>query len=236
MRVGIPIWGEKISPVLDTATRILVLDVENYTESSRFEIYLDEQDLTRKCYRIRGLSIDIMICGAISRPFSSLLKAAGISIIPGISGQTEDVLEAYLQGDLPRSSKFFMPGTSSKNPLDLAAQFFQGNIAYEIMDIALSDKNIDGLILDIPSFYLIPVFKSLSNRDLRSNMIEGLNLGHKHNKPLIPIIQRLNLPKEREEIQQKLVAKKIPVFGDPLEFIPLLSKISNYKTRALKKK
>ena len=110
MRVGIPIWGDKISPVLDTATRILVLEVENYRESSRFEIYLDEQDLSRKCYRIRGLSIDIMICGAISRPFSSLLKAAGINIIPGISGQTEDVLEAYLQGNLSQSSQFFMPG------------------------------------------------------------------------------------------------------------------------------
>ena len=110
MRIGIPIWGDKISPVLDTASRILILDVENSNESSRFEIYLDERDLSRKCYRIQGLNIHIMICGAISNPFSSLLKAAGIKIIPGISGQTEDVLEAFLQGNLPQSSQFFMPG------------------------------------------------------------------------------------------------------------------------------
>ena len=93
MRVGIPKWGDKISPVLDTTSRILVLEVENYSEASRFEIYLDEQDLLRKCYRIRDLGIEIMICGAVSHPFLNLLTASGINMIPGISGQTEDVLE-----------------------------------------------------------------------------------------------------------------------------------------------
>ena len=38
------------------------------------------------------------------------------------------------------ASKFFMPGTSSNNPLDLAAQFFFSNVVYEIIDLALSDK------------------------------------------------------------------------------------------------
>ncbi|MFX1591357.1 MAG: hypothetical protein ACFFCL_01570, partial [Promethearchaeota archaeon] len=129
------------------------------------------------------------------------------------------------------NSKFFMPGTSPKNPLDLAAQFFFGNAVYEIIDIALSDKKIDGLILDMPSFYLTPIFKSRNNHNFKSNMIESLSLGHKHNKPLIPIIQRLNKPKERETISKSLIDKKVPVFGDPLEVIPLLPKISNYKKR-----
>jgi len=127
--------------------------------------------------------------------------------------------------------KLLLPGTSSKNPLDLAAQFFFENAVYETIDLALTDKKIDGLILDLPSFYLTTVFKSMDNQSFESNMIESLCLGHKHNKPLIPIIQRLNRPEERDRISKKLIERSVPVFGDPLEVIPILSKISNYKKR-----
>jgi acetyltransferase len=129
------------------------------------------------------------------------------------------------------NSKLKLPGTSSKNPLDLAAQFFLENAVYEIIDITLADKTIDGLILDVPSFYLKTVFKSMDNQSFESSIIESLRLGHKHNKPLIPIIQRLNHPERRERISKNLIDMKVPVFGDPLEVIPLLPKISNYKKR-----
>ena len=67
-------------------------------------------------------------------------------------------------------------------------------------------------------------------------MLEVLTLGHKHNKPLIANIIRANYPEEKERVYKKLRDKKIPVFGDPLEFIPLLPKISRYtKNRKSKK-
>ena len=147
-----------------------------------------------------------------------LLEKAGMKI-PPFSPEIQDKLK----------SKFFLPGTSSNNPLDLAAQFFFVMSVYEIIDIVLSDEKIDGLILDMPSFYLTPVLTTRDNQEFEASMIESLLLGHKHNKPLIPIIQRLNNPEKREKIAKKLIEKKVPVFGDPLEFIPLLSKISNYK-------
>lgn len=149
-----------------------------------------------------------------------LLEKAGMKV-PPFSPSIQNKLKP----------KLFLPGTSAKNPLDLAAQFFFGNAAYEIIDLTLSDRNIDGIVLDMPSFYLNTVFRSNDNQSFRSNVIESLYLGHKHNKPLIPIIQRSNQPEERERISKKLIDKKVPVFGDPLEFIPLLLKISNYKKK-----
>lgn len=129
------------------------------------------------------------------------------------------------------NSKLLLPGTSSKNPLDLAAQFFLENAVYEIIDLALSDKNIDGLILDLPSFYLKAVFKSTDNDTFESNIVTSLELGHKHNKPLIPIIQRSGRIDERERISRELIERKVPVFGEPLEFINLIPKISKYKRK-----
>jgi hypothetical protein len=62
-------------------------------------------------------------------------------------------------------------------------------------------------------------------------MIEALSLGHKHRKPLFAIIQRVNCPEDRARVFQKLNERKVPVFGDPLEFIPLLPKISKFANK-----
>jgi len=109
MRIAIPIWEDKISPVLDTASRLLIVEIEDRDVASRFEIYLDERDLSRRCFRIQGMEVDILICGAISHHFARMLTGSGIDVIPEISGQAEEVLKAYLQGNL-FNSRFLMPG------------------------------------------------------------------------------------------------------------------------------
>lgn len=112
MRIAISIWEDKISPVLDTASKLLIVENETETESSRFEANLIEKNMSRRCSFIRGLDLDVLICGAISRQLAEMLKASGIKIISGISGPAEDVLAAYLQGALIRSG-FFMPGVKN---------------------------------------------------------------------------------------------------------------------------
>ena len=109
MKIAIPVWDNRISPVFDTASRLLIVEVEDQKEASRFETALDDQELSRRCLRIQGMEIDMLICGAISRPFLRMLATLGIDVVPGISGHPEEVLEAYLQGTLFHS-RFLMPG------------------------------------------------------------------------------------------------------------------------------
>ena len=110
MKLAIPIWEGKVSPVFDTASRLLVLQIDDRQEVSRFETYLDEQDITRRCLRLRGLEIEVLICGAVSRHLCMmLLSTAGIEVIPWVSGPVQEVLNAYLKGELFHS-RFLMPG------------------------------------------------------------------------------------------------------------------------------
>ena len=112
MKIAIPIWENKVSPVLDTASRLMVVEFNKKCPTSRFEIYLDERDLSRRCLRIKDLCVDTLICGAVTRHFSEMLKASGIKLlIQGISGQPEEVLNAYLDGTLAHS-KYLMPGSN----------------------------------------------------------------------------------------------------------------------------
>jgi len=128
-------------------------------------------------------------------------------------------------------SKFFKLGTSSKNPLDVSAQIYYSKIMCEVIDLALSDNKIDGLIMDLPTWYFSLDFQLKKDYTFEPNMIEALSLGHKHRKPLFAIIQRVNCPEDRARVFQKLNERKVPVFGDPLEFIPLLPKISKFANK-----
>ncbi len=123
------------------------------------------------------------------------------------------------------SAKFFAVGTSSKNPLDVSTQLFNSKIMSEVIDLALADKNIDGLIMDLPPYYFNPDFQLKKNLAFEDEMVTAFSLGHKHKKPLILIIQHLNFPEERGRVVKKLVEKNVPVFGEPLNFITLLPKI-----------
>jgi predicted Fe-Mo cluster-binding NifX family protein len=112
MKIAVSVWEGRVSPVFDTASRLLVLDVEQSGEASRFEVFLDEQTCSRKCSRIQVLGVDILICGAISRYFQGILTGSGIHVIPWVCGAVSEVVNAYLDGSLSQS-RYLMPGCQS---------------------------------------------------------------------------------------------------------------------------
>ena len=169
----------------------------------------------------------------------ALKNVAVFSISGGYGVILADLLEKYGMKVPPFSheiqeqllSQFFIKGTSSKNPLDVSAQVYASETMYKIMDIVLTDNKMDALILDLPSWYFNQGFHLRKNPEFEKLMIDAFSLGIKHNKILIPIIQRTICPEDRARVYKELTDKKVPVFGDPLEFIPLLSKISKYTRR-----
>jgi predicted Fe-Mo cluster-binding NifX family protein len=109
MKIALPVWEGKISPVFDTASKLLVLQLEEKEEKYRFEAHLHENDLGKRCSRLKNLDVDLLICGGISRQFYRMLTGSGIRVICWICGVAEDVLGAYQDGTL-HHSKFRMPG------------------------------------------------------------------------------------------------------------------------------
>jgi predicted Fe-Mo cluster-binding NifX family protein len=109
MRIAIPTWNGRISPVFDTASRVLVAEVDESKECSRFETDISEQFLPSKTIRLAELGVNTLICGAISGQCAYMVKSKGIELIPWISGQVEEVLQAFLRGTL-FDTQFLMPG------------------------------------------------------------------------------------------------------------------------------
>jgi predicted Fe-Mo cluster-binding NifX family protein len=109
MKIAIPLWGDKISPVFDTAMKLLVVEFKNSREVSRLVYHIGEEDLSWRCHRIKDLNPDVVICGAISQLFLTMLNSTGIDVIQHIAGKIEDIIEAYLNDDIS-NTRFLMPG------------------------------------------------------------------------------------------------------------------------------
>lgn len=109
MRVALPTWDGRVSPVFDVAKRLLVVDVERDTEIDRSEVDLEGTRLAARASRVTALGVHVLICGAISWPLEAMLTSAGMRVIPQTCGPVEDVLRAFFAGQVA-SEAFLMPG------------------------------------------------------------------------------------------------------------------------------
>ncbi|MGC9329716.1 MAG: NifB/NifX family molybdenum-iron cluster-binding protein, partial [Candidatus Hinthialibacter sp.] len=75
----------------------------------RVEYNLDEFLLFQRANYLQKLKIEILICGAISRPLEELIHAKNIKVISYLCGDVEEVLQAFLKNQLPQD-QFLMPG------------------------------------------------------------------------------------------------------------------------------
>jgi predicted Fe-Mo cluster-binding NifX family protein len=109
MRVAIAHWQDRVSPVFDSATRVLLVDVAEGRESGRADLPLAATDPALRAKELLAAGTDVVICGAISWPMEMALSSAGIQVIAQTCGSVGDVLRAYLEGRLA-DPVFLMPG------------------------------------------------------------------------------------------------------------------------------
>lgn len=108
MKIAMPIWEGRVSPVMDTANRLLVIEVQDSVEISRQVERTPRPYGTHLAKFVSELGVEVVLCGAISRQLESLLEKSGVEIIGCIKGNVDEVMMAYLNDTLD-SRRFFIP-------------------------------------------------------------------------------------------------------------------------------
>lgn len=109
MTIAIPIWQERVSPVLDTAAHFLVVNRQRGQESGRREVILNPLPVEAFSRSIAELHVDVLLCAAVSEPLRLALEKQGTRVFPHLCGPVNEILEAYYHGRLERR-EFRMPG------------------------------------------------------------------------------------------------------------------------------
>ena len=116
MRVAIPLWQGRVSPVFDEASRILLVDISEKQEQHRQEESLIARNHFERAQLLPRLGVDLLICGMISQTQKTALASAGIKIIPHICGPLEEVIAAFLDGRI-EGGALLMPGCGGRKRL-----------------------------------------------------------------------------------------------------------------------
>ncbi|MCU0540274.1 MAG: hypothetical protein MUF46_10385 [Desulfobacterales bacterium] len=109
MKVAIPHWQGRVSPVFDASDAIVLIDIERGRERRRENFRLASLDPVRRAQEVAALGADVVLCGAISRTLESALNGAGVDVKGFVCGDLEALVEAFLDGTLSDPC-FQMPG------------------------------------------------------------------------------------------------------------------------------
>lgn len=109
IRIAIPVFHKRVSPVLDNCTRLLIIDFNQDSEISRQEIPLVKFSLVERFNLIKKMNVNVIICCAISEVMDHMIHGTDIQLICGIVGDVNQVLAAHLSNQLDDAS-FNMPG------------------------------------------------------------------------------------------------------------------------------
>ncbi len=109
MKIAIPVYKNSVSNTFDFARKLLVVTVEEGSETQRSEVEIAGREPAQRAARVKGLGVDVIICGAVSHFLAGMIEKTGIELIPYVTGNVEEVLQAYLSGEL-MGPRFRMPG------------------------------------------------------------------------------------------------------------------------------
>jgi predicted Fe-Mo cluster-binding NifX family protein len=109
MKVAIPVFRSRISPVFDWCNRILLVGIGFGKEEAREEIEVGSLDMLERAEGLLRAGTDVLVCSAIGGFLSQLIESKGIRVIPWVAGEIEDVIRALKSDGLPHD-RFLMPG------------------------------------------------------------------------------------------------------------------------------
>ena len=125
MKVAIPIFRSRVSPVFDWSTRLLLVRIRSGREETREEIEVGGLGLVERVGQLSNAGTDVLICGAIGDVLVQLLESRGTKVIPGVAGEVEDVIHALASDQFPHD-RFLMPGCRQRERRGMAYQEREG--------------------------------------------------------------------------------------------------------------
>jgi len=120
MIVGITTWGDRVSPVLDAAERLVIfrsgpcagerraVDLSGRCAGGERAVDLSGLSVWQRAAAIEAAGVDVLICGAVTTRLLGALTGSGVTVVPWVSGPVSEILQAFSCGRL--DERFSMPG------------------------------------------------------------------------------------------------------------------------------
>jgi len=108
MNAAFSIWEERIAPVFDTASRLVIVPGTREAKAPTV-VSMSWTSPVEIITILLERHVSILVCGAISRPLHNAVTDRNIEVHPFVTGELSDVVQAWRTGRL-HEDRFRMPG------------------------------------------------------------------------------------------------------------------------------
>ena len=110
MKTAFSVLDQRIAPVFDTSRTVLFVESAGGQDSAKDGLRtLIGENAQQRISWFSEQQVDVLVCGAISKPIQMCLEAVGIQVISFVAGDIDDVVTAFTKG-LIGDYAFTMPG------------------------------------------------------------------------------------------------------------------------------
>ena len=109
MCIALATFEDKIASLFESSNRFIIIKTPSYKIENSESIPIKNNSFNELLYLLKQNNVKILICGAISGCTRRLLEAQKIQVIPWITGDVKNVIDAFLSNRI-FSSSFIMPG------------------------------------------------------------------------------------------------------------------------------
>ncbi len=95
MKLAITIWGNRISPVFDAATTLLIAEIQRGMILKKTYKSFRPEPCPDLISLLRHLDVSLLICGAISTGPADLITANGIGLASFVTGNALEILDDF---------------------------------------------------------------------------------------------------------------------------------------------
>jgi predicted Fe-Mo cluster-binding NifX family protein len=98
--VAVPVNNSSQVTALDFCTSVIVIIIEDGRVTTTRTVAANEALPSLRANRLKEMQVNVVLCGAISDPLSMMLWHCGIKVYPGLTGNAEGLVGAYIENKL----------------------------------------------------------------------------------------------------------------------------------------
>jgi len=110
MKVAIPIFESRVSPRFDCSDTFLIVYIKSREVIKKEKIKIYDQNTIEKVNNLINMNVDTLICSGINEFNYQLILDKGIKIIPGVTGNVDEIVDLLLKNKLKPGMILFPDG------------------------------------------------------------------------------------------------------------------------------
>lgn len=98
--IAIPVFNDRVSPLLDEARRFMLLEVADNAVLQKLVVGIDADSAFLRMVKLREIGITAVICGAVSGYLARIAGEQGFTLYSWLNGPVDDIVDLYLDNKL----------------------------------------------------------------------------------------------------------------------------------------